>query len=81
MYLVMKLNPPILDHWVKFNDCLLGEAINHPEFEKRQRIVSNRCIKLDEKVGMAICLNDEIWQLGQPGNFARYIDPIGRRFF
>lgn len=79
--MVMKLNIPTLDKWVKFNDVLVGEAINHPKFEQRQRVRTNKVIFMDEKMGMAKCVADEFWQLGEPSVLGRYVDPITKRFF
>lgn len=81
MRLVTQLNIPILDRWVKFNDVLLGEAINHPSFEQRQRVKTNKIKTLDEKLGMALCLQNEAWQLGKPGKLADYVDPVTKKFF
>lgn len=78
----MMLNKiPTLDKWVPYRDVLVGEALNHPEFEQRQRVTTNKCIKLDAKLGMAVCVANEIWQLGQPGKLENYIDPITKKFF
>ena len=72
---------PKLDKWALYNDVLVGEAVNHPEFEQRQRVRTNKCLFLDKKVGIAKCTENEIWQLGEPGNLGMYVDPISRRFF
>jgi hypothetical protein len=83
----MKFNIPKLNKWVVYNDVLLGEAINHPQFEQRQRVQTNKVLKMDIKSGMAECVPDvgsiekEYWQLGEPGNLSNYVDPITKRFF
>jgi hypothetical protein len=78
----MKFNSiPTLNKWAPYQDVLVGEAFNHPGFEQRSRVVTNKIIKLDVKNAMAVCVADEIWQLGEPGKLADYIDPVSRRFF
>lgn len=72
---------PKLNRWAWYRDILVGEAINHPGFENRQRIATNKVLKLDKKLGMAVCTANEVWQLGEPGNLGMYVDPISRRFF
>ena len=72
---------PTLDKWAVFNDVLVGEALNHPQFEQRQRVQTNKCTKLDKKLGVAYCVANEIWQLGQPGHLGQYVDPVTKRFF
>lgn len=72
---------PTLDKWASFNDVLVGEALNHPDFEQRQRVVTNKFITIDKKDGWAACVANEFWQLGQPGKIADYIDPLSKRFY
>lgn len=72
---------PTLDKWAVFNDVLVGEALNHPEFEQRQRIKTNKVTKLDRKLGVAYCVAKEVWQLGQPGHLGQYVDPITKKFY
>lgn len=72
---------PTLDKWAIYRDVLVGEAINHPEFEQRERVVTNKIVVLDQKQAMAACVANEIWQLGRPGKLADYVDPVTRRFF
>lgn len=75
------LKVPTLNKWAIYNDVLLGEAMNHPDFDSRQRVMTNKCIKLDKDLGVAYCTSDEIWQLGEPGHLGQYIDPVSRKFF
>ena len=75
------LTIPTLDSWALFHDCLLGEAINHPNFENGQRVKTNKIIKLDKKIGMVMCVANEYWQLGRPSTLAKYIDPKTKRFY
>ncbi len=77
----MRFNSPTLDNWAVFNDVIVGESLNHPEYETRQRVMSNKIKKLDRKLGVVFCTGDEIWQLGQPGHLGKYVDPITKRFF
>lgn len=77
----MRANIPTLDKWAVYQDVLVGEAVNHPGFEQRQRVATNKCVLLDPKNGMAVCVSDEVWQLGRPGKLEYYIDPITKRFF
>lgn len=77
----MNLKVPILDKWAVFNDVLVGEAIDHPNFETRRRVMTNKCFKLDKAIGMARCSSGEVWQLGQPGHLGMYVDPVTKRFF
>lgn len=77
----MKLNIPTLDKWAVFNDVLVGEAINHPDFEKGQRVMTNKVLTGSKKDGWIKCVGDEDWQLGQPGNLGMYVDPITKRFY
>ena len=42
---------------------------------------ANHVAILDEKLGMAKCSGDEVWQLGEPGKLAMYVDPITKRFY
>lgn len=72
---------PVLDKWAAYNDVLVGEAVNHPEFENRTRVHTNKVILIDVKLGMAACTADEVWQLGRPGKLGDYVDPVSRRFF
>jgi hypothetical protein len=72
---------PVLDKWAEYNDVIVGEAIDHPEFEQRQRVVTNKCLVLDKKCGFAKCVSNEFWQLGQPGKLSDYIDPVSKKFF
>lgn len=55
--------------------------MNHPDFENRQRVATNKVTKLDTKLGMALCVGNEQWQLGEPGKLADYVDPITKRFY
>jgi hypothetical protein len=79
--MAMKFNIPTLDKWATYNDILVGEAVNHPQFEQRQRVATNKCIKLDIKMAMAVCVADEVWQLGRPGKLGDYVDPVTKKFF
>ncbi len=74
-------NPPKLDKWARFNNVLVGRVYNHPQFENGQRIQTNNVGILDEKLGMAKCSGNEVWQLGQPGKLEMYQDPITKRFY
>lgn len=77
----MKFNIPSLNKWAIYRDVLVGEAMNHPDFENRQRVATNKVTKLDTKLGMALCVGNEQWQLGEPGKLADYVDPITKRFY
>ena len=77
----MNFNIPTLEKWAVFNDVLIGRTLNHPDFENGKRIRTNKCIKLDKKIGMALCVGNESWQLGEPGHLGMYVDPITKRFF
>jgi hypothetical protein len=79
--MAMKLNIPRLDNWAVFNDVLVGESNNHPTIENKQRVMSNKCIKLDTKLGFAFCTDNEVWQLGKQSILGRYVDPITKRFY
>jgi len=73
---------PTLDKWALFNDVLVGEALNHPEYEQRQRVKTNKLLKpVDKKLGIAFCIANESWQLGQPGHLGQYVDPITKKFY
>ncbi len=72
---------PKLDKWAKFGNTLVGRAYNHPEYENGQRVQTNHVGVLDEKLGIAKCSGDEVWQLGQPGSLSMYEDPITKRFY
>lgn len=72
---------PTLENWAPYHEVLIGEAYNHPQFEQRQRVATNRVIKFDLDNAMAVCLDNEVWQLGRQGKLSRYIDPVSKRFF
>ncbi len=73
--------PPKLDKWVTFNDVLIGRVYDHPGFENGQRVQTNMCTSLDEKIGVAICVAGEVWQLGEPGSLSMYEDPVTKKFY
>lgn len=75
------LKVPTLDKWAIFHDVLVGEALDHPSFEQRQRIETNKLIKMDKKENIAFCVSGEIWQLGQEGNLGLYVDPLTKKFY
>lgn len=74
-------SPPKLDKWARYHDCLVGRAFNHPKIENGQRVQTNHVLILDPKLGFAKCVENEVWQLGQPGHLGQYVDPITKKFY